>query len=221
MKKLILALLAIASTTSFAQSLSIHVEDYYYTAAGEEAIAELEVGNTTDADLDVIVTRSFDGEVPMNYICWYACHIPSVDVSTPLIVPANSTVDNFSGHIISMPEESDFVITYCFSVVSDPSDETCVDVRYVSLAEYAVGVEELDVAYGVYPNPANNKLNLNYSGSSEVVFVLYDMLGNEVLVDKLNSSKEISLTSYEAGVYFYTFEIEGRNTEVQKLVISR
>lgn len=219
MKKIILALFAIVSTTTFAQSLSVHVGDYYYALPGEEAIAELEVENLTNNDLEVIVTRTVLEGSPANYMCWFACHGPAVDVASPLIVPGDSIVDNFSGHVLSMPEEADFVIEYCFSLVSDHSDQTCVDVRYVSLSQY-IGVEELTVDYGVYPNPANNKLNLNYSGTEEATFVLYDMLGNEVLVDRLNSSKEISLTSYQAGIYFYSFQIEGRNTEVQKLVIS-
>ena len=139
------------------QSLSVEVEDYYYAAAGTECVANLEVQNLTNDSLNVIVTRSSDQTVPQNYMCWLVWHSGETDVTSPLSIPPNSLVDYFSGHIISMPEESDVIINYCFSVENNPADQVCTDVTFTSLSEY-LSLEEVPALYNVYPNPVKDIL---------------------------------------------------------------
>ena len=178
--------------------------------------------NVTGDDVSVIVTRSYDASYDiMSTFCWGTqCYNPDVDLSgTPVEVEASGLNSTFSGYIYNMPEETSYVINYCFSLENDPSDKVCTDVTFTSLSQY-VGVEEFDINSSVYPNPANEVLHIDYTNTKPATFVLYDMLGNKVYAEELLSSKSLSLTSFEAGIYFYTFSVQGKQTEVQKLIIT-
>jgi len=222
MKKHLLIICTLFSLGLAAQSLSVHTEASYYAEAATEGLAEIKVENLTSQDVEVIVTRNQADGTAMNYMCWAVCHIPNINVSTPLTVPANTTIDDFSGHILSMPEASEITINYCFSLVTNPSDKTCVDVLYTSFAD-SVGLEEETTNnFFVYPNPAQDKLNINFEGSNYADFVLYDMLGNKIIQERVCSSQNhsVDLSSFESGIYFYSLFEEGRTTEVQKLIIA-
>ena len=222
MKKILLSFLTIISLTVFAQSsLSIEPSESYYAEVGEQCVAHFDVTNTTDAEISVIVTRSFDSSYDiMSTFCWgITCYPPTVDVSSQsILIPAGESFDGFSGYINDMPEDKTFIINYCFSVVDNPSDKVCADVEFTSIS--TVGVEETEISFGVYPNPANQVLHLDYTAQQAADFVLYDMLGNKIYSDVVLNSKSIQLNAFEAGIYFYTFSVNGKNKEVQKLIIS-
>ena len=222
MKKILLSFLTIISLTVFAQSsLSIEPSESYYAEVGEQCVAHFDVTNTTDAEISVIVTRSFDSSYDiMSTFCWgITCYPPTVDVSSQsIVIPAGESFDGFSGYINDMPEDKTFIINYCFSVVDNPSDKVCADVEFTSIS--TVGVEETNISFGVYPNPANDVLHLEYTAQQAADFVLYDMLGNKIYSDVVLNSKSIQLNDFEAGIYFYTFSVNGKNQEVQKLIIT-
>jgi len=222
MKKYLVAMTSIILSSSIAaQSLSVEVEDYYYADAGTECVAQIDVKNLTNQDLNVIVTRSSSEMMPTNYMCWLVCHLPNIDVSTPLLVPANSLVDNFSGHIVAIPEESDLRINYCFAIEDNPSDRVCVDVDYTSSSVY-MNVEDIQTRPStfVFPNPVKEILNVDVASANPSEFILFDVLGNRVYNEVLTGSSTINVSSFEAGIYFYTLSVKGRETEVQKLIIS-
>lgn len=222
MKKILLSFLTIISLTVFAQSsLSIEPSESYYAEVGEQCVAHFDVTNTTDAEISVIVTRSFDSSYDiMSTFCWgITCYPPTVDVSSQsIVIPAGESFDGFSGYINDMPEDKTFIINYCFSVVDNPSDKVCADVEFTSIS--TVGVEETNISFGVYPNPANDVLHLEYTAKQAADFVLYDMLGNKIYSNVVLNSKSIQLNAFEAGIYFYTFSVNGKNKEVQKLIIT-
>ena len=222
MKKILLSFLTIISLTVFAQSsLSIEPSESYYAEVGEQCVAHFDVTNTADAEISVIVTRSFDSSYDiMSTFCWgITCYPPTVDVSSQsILIPAGESFDGFSGYINDMPEDKTFIINYCFSVVDNPSDKVCADVEFTSIS--TVGVEETNISFGVYPNPANDVLHLEYTAQQAADFVLYDMLGNKIYSDVVLNSKSIQLNDFEAGIYFYTFSVNGKNQEVQKLIIT-
>ena len=221
MKKTILTFLTLLSFTAFSQSLSINPEDFYFAEAGDQCVAHFDVMNDTDANLTVIVTRSYDSSYDiMSTFCWgTTCYPPTVNVSgVPIDIAAGGSFDGFSGYINDMPENETFIINYCFSLVDNPSDKVCTDVSFTSVS--IIGVEETETNFGVYPNPANDVLHLEYTTQKEAMFVLYDMLGNNIYSDVVLNSKSIQLNAFEAGIYFYTFSVNGKATEVQKLIIT-
>ena len=199
------------------QSLSVEVEDYYYAPAGTECVAYLEVRNLTNDSLSVIASRSSNQVT--NWMCvGLNCYIPSVDVTSAFNIPADSSVDDFAGHVLSMPEESDVIINYCFSVENNPSDSVCVDVKYTS-SSAVMNVDNHSIhSSSVYPNPVKDILFIDCNTPTE--FVLFDMLGSQVHKEVFTSSSNIDVSSFEAGIYFYKLKLKGKETEVQKLIIT-
>ena len=206
-----------------AQSLSVQPDSYYYSAPGETSTAHFNVTNETTKDLSVIVIRSMDLPLPdgiNSTFCWgITCYAPETDVSVnPILIPAGESFDGFTGYVYNMPEESVFVINYCFAVENDLSDKVCMDVTYTSVENLVV--DELSADYDVYPNPVKDVLHIDYNTSVPAEFSIYDMLGNRVYDDVLTSSMTLNLSSFESGIYFYTFHVQGKEAAVQKLVIT-
>ena len=78
----------------------------------------------------------------------------------------------------------------------------------------------------VYPVPAIDKLNINYSlkNGETAEFVLYDVLGSKLQTISLNDIKEIEtigLSAYTSGIYTYQYIREGHANQVGKIVISK
>ena len=201
-----------------AQSLSVDVDSYYHSLPSETCTAHFDVTNLTAQDLSVIVTRTSDADIP-SYFCWgVTCYPPATNVSTnAIVIPAGESSDQFSGYINNMPEESSYVINYCFSVENNPADQVCTDVTFTSLSEY-LSIEEVPALHNVYPNPVKDILFIDCNTPTE--FVLFDMLGSQVHKEVFTSSSNINVSSFEAGIYFYKLKVKGKETEVQKLIIT-
>jgi len=226
MKKILFSLAILVSLTTLAQSLSINPSESYFGLPNETLNASFDVTNNSDGDLEVIVTRlipeAYDSlEGFTSTFCWgTTCYPPHINVSTtPMIINAGASFDGFKGTVSSMPVETELTINYCFSVVDNPSNKVCTDVNFTSMS-VPVGLEETETLFSVYPNPANDILHLKQSSQKEGIFMMYDMLGNKIYSDVITTSKSIQLHQFNAGIYFYTFSINGKYTEVQKLVIS-
>tara|TARA_B110000879_G_scaffold162932_1_gene210475 strand:+ start:243 stop:926 length:684 start_codon:yes stop_codon:yes gene_type:complete len=226
MKKILFSLAILVSLTTLAQSLSINPSESYFGLPNETLNASFDVTNNSAGDLEVIVTRlipeAYDSlEGFTSTFCWgTTCYPPHINVSTtPMIINAGASFDGFKGTVSSMPVETELTINYCFSVVDNPSNKVCTDVNFTSMS-VPVGLEETETLFSVYPNPANDILHLKQSSQKEGIFMMYDMLGNKIYSDVITTSKSIELHEFNAGIYFYTFSINGKDTEVQKLVIS-
>ena len=206
---------------SFAQSFIVDPANYYYAPLEAECVVHIDVTNNTEQTLEVIVTKIISAQYDdgSDVFCWGSnCYTGNIS-TYPLSMAPGETSSSYSGTISNMPYEVTNTINYCFSAVSDTSIKTCMDVNYTSLSAY-IGVEETVTDFGVYPNPANDVLNVNYTSEKEATFIMYDMLGNEVYNDLITTSKTIQLYDLEAGIYFYTFSVSGYKTEVQKLIIT-
>ena len=226
MKKILFSLAILVSLTTLAQSLSINPSESYFGLPNETLDASFDVTNNSDGDLEVIVTRlipeAYDSLESFQSTFWWGttCYPPHINVSTnPIIINAGASFDGFKGTITSMPVETEYTINYCFSAVDNPSDKVCTDVNFSSMS-VPVGIEETETLFSIYPNPANAILYLKQSSKKEGTFMMYDMLGNKIYSDVITTSKSIQLHEFNAGIYFYTFSINGKFSEVQKLVIS-
>jgi plastocyanin len=209
-----------------AQSLSVDVADYYYSAFGEQCTAYVDVTNTSSQDLMFHVTRSSSTDLT-NYFCWGpTCYPPNSNESytstNSLLINAGETLtglDSFIGYVNDLPENSSLDIDYCFWVDGNPSDEKCVVVTYTNKDSFMT-IEDLSFSHEIYPNPVQDILHINLLSSNPVEFVLFDMLGSQVYNEVFTSSSNINVSSFEAGIYFYKFNVKGKETEVQKLIIT-
>ena len=76
-----------------------------------------------------------------------------------------------------------------------------------NIAEISTGVNELNTSNPVlviFPNPANNILNIQNNSALAIQFTLYNSLG-EKLTDQILTNREstINLSHYSNGIYFY------------------
>ena len=208
------------------QSLFVDVADYYYSPFGEQCTAYIDVTNTSNQDLMFHVTRSSTTDLT-NYFCWGpTCYPPNSNETytstNSLSINSGETLtglDAFIGYVNNLPENSSLDIDYCFWVDGNPSDETCVVVTYTNEDSF-MAIEDLSFSHEIYPNPVQDLLHINLLNSNPVEFVLFDMLGSQVYKEVLTSSSNINVSSFESGIYFYKLNVKGKETEVQKLIIT-
>ena len=208
------------------QSLFVDVADYYYSEFGEQCTAYIDVTNTSNQDLMFHVTRSSTTDLT-NYFCWGpTCYPPNSNETytstNSLSINSGETLtglDAFIGYVNNLPENSSLDIDYCFWVDGNPSDETCIVVTYTNKDSFMT-TEDLSFSHEIYPNPVQDLLHINLLSSNPVEFVLYDMLGSQVYKEVLTSSSSINVSYFEVGIYFYKLKVKGKETEVQKLIIT-
>ncbi len=70
--------------------------------------------------------------------------------------------------------------------------------------------------FEVYPNPTNNQVTINFSGS-DVELTVYDLQGKVVLKDNIQNQETISLENFERGVYLFNFK-NSQGQSVQRVV---
>jgi len=164
--------------------------------------------------------------------CWggLCYNWPSNLSSVSLTIAPGDTVDfaAFGFHAIFKSKLSTITRTvhYQFFDIADVTDSTGVTIRYNS----TVGVDEVAKIGGTisnaFPNPANLSVSMKYditefSHKGQIVF--YDMLGKAVkeiaLSDKKGTAK-INVDDLNAGVYFYSFLVDGKAVSTKKLVVS-
>ena len=173
--------------TAVEQSLSINPEEYYYAEAGEQCIAHFDVTNNSESELAVIVTRSIPEEyLPIYSInttfSWGFNYPPNVNVSPiQVLIGAGESFDGFSGYINDMPENSTFIINYCFSVVGNPLDRVCADVMFTSefqLINYNGCTDETAYNYDSAANTDDNSCIAVVEGCSDITYLEYNSEAN-------------------------------------------
>ncbi len=87
-----------------------------------------------------------------------------------------------------------------------------------------VGIKDINYELGemnVYPNPANDVLNINLGTIKENTEIkMFDALGELVLNEKLTAQNSSLKTHHlQSGVYFYTILVGEKNIKTDKIVI--
>ncbi len=72
-----------------------------------------------------------------------------------------------------------------------------------------------NIALLCFPNPASDKLFLQYNGQNELLIDLFDINGNMVLSTTLIKEKEIDVSKLLRGIYFLKFQ----NQELFKVIL--
>jgi len=108
------------------------------------------------------------------------------------------------------------VMTYCIDGISEQSDETCVEVNYVSVPEND------GVAFRVFPNPvgAGQQVRIATDTPFAGVIEVYDLSGRIVFGQMVDGESEVSIAlPLEAGFYMVSVAPEGGRAKVHKLVV--
>lgn len=115
------------------------------------------------------------------------------------------------------PGQKYFVIlrVKCASGVNETSSlEVSTSVR--------LGDESTKDELKIYPNPARDIINIDRIGSSTTVLEIFDLLGQRVLTQNLNTTQtEINVSDLSIGTYMLKFTDENGRYTTHKLVINR
>ncbi|MAZ30647.1 MAG: hypothetical protein CMP57_00975 [Flavobacteriales bacterium] len=216
MKISLLLIFGVLSMTLLSQSLSINPQNYYYAETGETCSANFTVTNISEEDLDVVVVRFMDEYDITTYFCWGpTCYTPSSYFSTtPITIPAGQSFDGFSGYVQGIPEESNFLINYCFYPEDQPLDRVCAAINFTSIGLSVFNIDDSSV----YPNPVNDYLYIDSHGAFN--FNLYNLIGNVVFSQSSVGHTRLDISSFQSGIYFYSLASMSSNKELQKLVIA-
>lgn len=164
--------------------------------------------------------------------CWGGlCYNWGTNLSSmSLTINPGDTVDfaalGFHAIFKSKLATSTRTVHYNFYDQANTSDSTGVIIRY----NFSTGINEPGTITGTissaYPNPANSFVSMKYDiydHAKDGRILIYDMLGKTVkeqlLIDKKGTTR-INVEDLNAGVYFYSFLVDGKAIATKKLVIN-
>lgn len=245
MKKTLLIGLSLLATSVFAQQVSIVIEGTTDDVSGtmlevlvapntEESVT-FDLNNLAGGDLGIIVERSKLTDIGNeDYICFGAsviqgtCYPPSQVTpdnpwSTDTEIIPTTAPGWFSPYYINSVGSGEVIYRYFFLDANDNNAKLdSVDIKW-KWDSGAIGVDEEDskTTLSVYPNPAQNQVNV-YVGDSKGEVVMLDALGQKVLTSKVNGTAKVDVSALYNGVYFYIFVNEnGVATESKRLIVKK
>lgn len=188
----------------------------------------LHVTNNSAADIDVLLKKT---EIDIlagteNSFCWGNCYLPIVFVSPDFItIGAGQTNElSFSGDYMPKGQVGLSTILYTFYNKSNPADSVAVNVVFGSGTASIDGIEtENELA--AYPNPATSQVNFTYQSENiqdQAQLIIMSAAGSEVYRAEMpndNSPFSIDLSNFNSGIYYYSVLVNGRASEVRKLVV--
>lgn len=166
-----------------------------------------------DAATDVATTLSTDGLSRRVELSWNA-------------VPGAVSYDiEFDGTVIgSTPNLTvgitglDYDTTYSWSMLPVNCFDTatgCVTYTFTTEEDPALSVDEFEnVTFSIYPNPANNLVNIKTDLSIDNIDVV-NMLGQTVKTYTNITNKSIDISTLNNGVYFLNITAEGKTQSIR------
>lgn len=105
---------------------------------------------------------------------------------------------------------------YTYSVIATDGDRFS-SAAYVTVDIGTVGVEEMDIqGFGIYPNPANNTLNIN--GEAEYSYMMFNGMGQMVANGNGYGLSQINVNDMAKGIYFLRLTT-GTQVRIEKVVV--
>ena len=107
------------------------------------------------------------------------------------------------------------------SIVFDVNDPIITNEAFIRV-DLPNSLESLTSDVSLYPNPANDLLNVYNAKNSTSLMVIFDLSGKTVLRSQVNSGQnQLQLTNISSGVYLVELFNGGKKISNQKLVISK
>jgi hypothetical protein len=243
MKKILLSLICLTFFTGvFAQSLSLQDTNGVAIASGSVYYiwgeptadiiqARINVKNETGAALQVKVKKVINaGDTlagTMNYFCWGLCYGPDTYESPfPQTLEGGAVNEEFYGDYSPMQVLGLSRIKYVFFNVADRNDSVYVDVQFnASMASTGENLASLVKFSDAYPNPAVNRVNVDYSipvSVKNASVVVTDLLGSrvkEISLEDLNGTARIQVSELTNGIYFYSLVADNKLIVTRKFMV--
>jgi hypothetical protein len=196
--------------------------------------------NTSGSSLSMVCTRTeVDGLAGTeNSTCWQICPEtlttgakPSYTVNiggTNLEETAGpgDTITSFAGHYYPLGEDGCSLFKYEWADATDGTVYGHVYVRFVHMTSgtCTASNEEIAVDFDVYPNPANENMNIQLSDSysADLDVKVVDVLGQVVSTTTLGAGNvytSIPTSVLVEGVYFVTFSTTDKTILTKKIIV--
>ena len=200
--------------------------EYFNSSPSSTIVAPLLVINNSGLTIDVKVRRTVLSVVPgsVNFFCWDLCYAPGTSVSGGTVsIAAGDTAFLFYADYNPSGNSGTSYIKYKFYNNVDSTEFASATIKYTS---GTVGIEDEEMGVtNVYPNPASQYINFDYSiGSNKSSISIADITGKIVRNINLqeNSSKQvIGLDGLTDGIYIYTFYVNGKAISTKKFIIKK
>ncbi len=245
MKKLLLVSVPALLAVSLSAQSSFTVSDanqtsvvsgstivYYVDQATALETHDFDVHNVTSNNLTVKVRKAIQSQASASSVFYFCtdqlCYAPTTTLSGNVTLNASSqfllvtdfTPDNTTG--IS-------IVRYSVFNTANASDSIFFFIEYhVSPTGVAAHSNVKANIGSPMPNPASAVFNMNYNigssyGHGETKLVVYNMLGeavkSEVLVDQQGTFR-MDVSTLDAGVYFTSLEVNGKQLSTKRLVVT-
>jgi hypothetical protein len=109
---------------------------------------------------------------------------------------------------------------YTLAFIQNTTDKSILNAAKSTTSKVSnTGIKSIkDLGIQVYPNPANEYLNIELSNNENTNISLINILGEVVLNKQINNSEKLALSNLSKGIYFLSIEnVTGKAT--QKLII--
>jgi hypothetical protein len=118
---------------------------------------------------------------------------------------------------------ADHLVSYVLETI-DGLDKSEVSIHYA----YTTGIHELEWGHvsDAYPNPASSVVAVDYSLTSsakQAHLIVYDGIGKSICsvpLFKKEGQAKVDVEGWAAGIYFYTFVLDGRSLYTGKFAVS-
>lgn len=164
-----------------------------------------------------------DPDTEFEGACFTAAQMPTNPWTTPNIVGGNHAQMIYSGNIgdlkIGITVGSGGVGRYRYYIM--PNQGTAPIDSIDVLIESSLGIVDEKEVLGMtaYPNPANNVLTVNTTGTDNVVLKITDVLGKVVYYDEVGAIKKVDVSDYRNGVYLVSVYNEGVLVQTRRVVV--
>lgn len=185
-----------------------------YTLTGTDAYGCV---NTDQMDITALALPSVTiATFPTSTICTY---------NDPIAIPAGTPAGGYySGAGVSGQNFDPSLVLPAIHNVSYVYTDTngCTNFASTSIeVSLCLGLDELSTEFTIYPNPANNVINV-VSTSNEVMIVeIIDAAGRSMKVSQFTGSTNIDVSSMLNGTYFIRLSDDSGNSTIEKLTIIR
>lgn len=170
-------------------------------------------------------------EGTMNYFCWGQCLSPTVFVSDPYDMPADST-DVFSMHYMYQNDMQEVLgqeqsMTYYLYPGDNPDDKFIINIIFKYSLQGVDDINGVEAFSNAYPVPARDVVNFDYNFNSNVnsaMIAVYNMMGQEVMrsdISGMSGKLSLNVSDLTDGVYFYSLIVNGKTEKSSKLVVRR
>lgn len=200
-----------------------------YVEEWGEYVEAFHVRNLSSSNMSIVTTieptQELDGADV--YFCWGSCNLPGVYESRPVEVPA-ATLSNedLSVHVLFNDAVGCILVKVNVFNADDPTDKLTFVVQFANDGTgFAENPAQCNMSHA-YPNPASSMVRFNYdlSSASNAAVTVYNLLGQEVMSERLNGLQgqvAFSVADLNEGIYFCNLMVNGQVMKTEKFIVKK